>query len=138
MIAREPRRARWLTPDPLGGQITNPQSLNRYAYALNNPTTLIDPLGLQAGYCGSLTYGHGLGMCQTEANGVIMAESSLGDSTWDPFDLMNIPVSNAGPGGTIYMPGIPGSAGEDIFSSGWGDYGLLAEVPRAARSHRPD
>ncbi len=80
------------------------------------------------GYCGSLTYGHGLGMCQTEANGVIMAESSLGDSTWDPFDLMNIPVSNAGPGGTIYVPGIPGSAGEDIFSSGWGDYGLLAEA----------
>jgi len=35
-----------MTPDPLGGDITNPQSLNRYAYALNNPTTLTDPLGL--------------------------------------------------------------------------------------------
>ncbi|MGH9404497.1 MAG: hypothetical protein ACRD3D_01525 [Terriglobia bacterium] len=32
----------WLSPDPLGGDITNPQSLNRYAYALNNPTTLTD------------------------------------------------------------------------------------------------
>ncbi|HEV2418367.1 MAG TPA: RHS repeat-associated core domain-containing protein [Terriglobia bacterium] len=39
---------RWLTPDMLGGDITNPQSLNRYAYALNNPTTLTDPLGLTA------------------------------------------------------------------------------------------
>ena len=29
-----------------GGDITNPQSLNRYAYVLNNPTNLIDPLGL--------------------------------------------------------------------------------------------
>jgi len=38
---------RWLTPDPLGGDITNPQSLNRYAYVGNNPTTLTDPLGLQ-------------------------------------------------------------------------------------------
>ncbi len=37
---------RWLSPDPLGGDIMNPQSLNRYAYALNNPTTFIDPLGL--------------------------------------------------------------------------------------------
>jgi uncharacterized protein RhaS with RHS repeats len=38
---------RWLTPDPLGGDVTNPQSLNRYAYALNNPTTFVDPLGLE-------------------------------------------------------------------------------------------
>jgi RHS repeat-associated protein len=37
---------RWLSPDPLGGDLTNPQSLNRYAHALNNPTTLTDPLGL--------------------------------------------------------------------------------------------
>ncbi|HEV2350588.1 MAG TPA: RHS repeat-associated core domain-containing protein [Terriglobia bacterium] len=45
---------RWLSPDPLGGDITNssgdepggPQSLNRYAYVMNNPTTLTDPSGL--------------------------------------------------------------------------------------------
>ena len=40
-------QGRWLTPDPLAGDVMNPQSLNRYAYVLNNPTTLIDPLGLQ-------------------------------------------------------------------------------------------
>jgi hypothetical protein len=38
-----------MSPDPLGGDITNPQSLNRYAYVMNNPTTLTDPLGLQGG-----------------------------------------------------------------------------------------
>ncbi len=37
---------RWLSPDPWGGNIANPQSLNRYGYVLNNPTTLTDPLGL--------------------------------------------------------------------------------------------
>ena len=37
---------RWHSPDPLAGDITNPQSLNRYAYVMNNPTTLVDPLGL--------------------------------------------------------------------------------------------
>jgi RHS repeat-associated protein len=29
---------RWLSPNPVAGSAVNPQSLNRYAYALNNPT----------------------------------------------------------------------------------------------------
>lgn len=37
---------RWISPDPVGGDISNPQSFNRYAYVLNNPMDLIDPLGL--------------------------------------------------------------------------------------------
>lgn len=41
-----PEKGRWLTPDPLAGDITNPQSLNRYAYVMNNPTNFVDPLGL--------------------------------------------------------------------------------------------
>ncbi len=41
-----PNIGRWHSPDPLGGSITNPQSLNRYAYVLNNPTSLTDPMGL--------------------------------------------------------------------------------------------
>jgi RHS repeat-associated protein len=41
-----PNLGRWHSPDPVGGDITNPQSLNRYAYVMNNPTTLTDPLGL--------------------------------------------------------------------------------------------
>jgi RHS repeat-associated protein len=36
---------RWLTPDPKRGNISDPQSLNRYAYVTNNPTALTDPLG---------------------------------------------------------------------------------------------
>jgi RHS repeat-associated protein len=42
------RWGRFLSPDPYLGSmdITNPQSLNRYAYVLNNPLNLIDPLGL--------------------------------------------------------------------------------------------
>jgi len=41
---------RFLSPDPLGGTLANPQSLNRYAYVLNNPLRLIDPSGMSA--CG--------------------------------------------------------------------------------------
>ena len=42
----ESNLGRWMTPDPVAGDISNPQSLNRYAYVVNNPTNLIDPLGL--------------------------------------------------------------------------------------------
>ena len=43
----ESNLGRWMTPDPVAGDITNPQSLNRYAYVLNNPTNSTDPLGLK-------------------------------------------------------------------------------------------
>jgi RHS repeat-associated protein len=39
---------RFLRPDPVAGTIGNPQSLNRYAYSLNDPINLADPLGLQS------------------------------------------------------------------------------------------
>jgi RHS repeat-associated protein len=41
-----PRLGRFMTPDPLGGGIGDPQSDNRYAYVLNDPMNLIDPSGL--------------------------------------------------------------------------------------------
>jgi RHS repeat-associated protein len=40
------RIGRFTSPDPLAGSIGNPQSLNRYAYVLNDPVNLVDPLGL--------------------------------------------------------------------------------------------
>jgi RHS repeat-associated protein len=41
----ESNLGRWMTPDLLGGDVMNPQSLNRYTYVLNNPLNYIDPLG---------------------------------------------------------------------------------------------
>ena len=40
------RLGRFMQPDPLAGTISNPQSLNRYAYVQNDPINLVDPLGL--------------------------------------------------------------------------------------------
>jgi RHS repeat-associated protein len=37
---------RFFRPDPVPGSISNPQSLNRYAYVSNQPTNLTDPTGL--------------------------------------------------------------------------------------------
>lgn len=54
-----PSMGRWISPDPVLGTkpenyLQNPQSLNAYAYAVNNPVTLIDPVGKSPGkYAGS-------------------------------------------------------------------------------------
>jgi RHS repeat-associated protein len=39
-------QGRFTSPDPLGGELANPQSLNRYSYALNNPLRFTDPTGM--------------------------------------------------------------------------------------------
>jgi RHS repeat-associated protein len=41
------RFGRFSQPDPVSGSLANPQSLNRYAYVLNDPINFDDPLGLQ-------------------------------------------------------------------------------------------
>jgi len=41
-----PRLGRFSAPDPVGGSIVDPQSLNRYRYASNDPIAFLDPLGL--------------------------------------------------------------------------------------------
>src|SRR5258708_21274446 len=37
---------RFMSPDPLGGSLTDPQTLNKYNYVRNNPLNLTDPTGL--------------------------------------------------------------------------------------------
>jgi RHS repeat-associated protein len=67
-----PTQGRWLSPDPLGGDITDPQSLNRYPYVMDNPTSFVDPLGLlaalgtdPAGYPGLLNCPDDMDACFT-------------------------------------------------------------------------
>lgn len=59
-----PVQGRWLSPDPAGLAAVNPaspQSWNRYAYVLNNPLSLVDPLGLDA--CAIIS---GSGQCPSD------------------------------------------------------------------------
>jgi len=39
---------RFVSIDPVGGTLTNPQGWNGYAYALNNPLKFVDPSGMEA------------------------------------------------------------------------------------------
>jgi RHS repeat-associated protein len=56
----DPSAGRWLSPDPYGwGAVdqTTPQSLNRYAYVMNNPMSLSDPNGLDCEDTDSVSVG---------------------------------------------------------------------------------
>lgn len=79
------RLGRFLTPDPLAGGITNPQSLNRYTYVVNNPTNLIDPLGLCEPGC----------TCSTGPNGEMIISCPA-----PMIAPIGIQLANAGLGGS--------------------------------------
>jgi RHS repeat-associated protein len=121
---------RWLSPDPLAGDVSNPQSLNRYAYVLNNPTTLIDPLGLRGEHCPVIDTNFSDGVC---ANLALLGASSVGSaagvgvsitSTWqtisgdengDPYSyqeqvdsaLFGFGLDYAGTGGPAGLAALP-------------------------------
>lgn len=82
---------RWLTPDPAGlaaVDLSNPQSFNRYAYVGNNPTTFVDPLGLD--HCTwVLTSEGGTLNCTLDGGGG--GQSGIGSGY--------LPVGGIGPGG---------------------------------------
>jgi RHS repeat-associated protein len=68
---------RFLSPDPLAGERTNPQSLNRYTYGLNNPLVNTDPTGMyvcdDSWDCTSQNdknFAKGLAAAQDAANGL--------------------------------------------------------------------
>jgi RHS repeat-associated protein len=51
---------RFAQPDQIGGSVSNPQSLNRYGYSLNDPVNLADPLGLDPYFWDASQHGPGV------------------------------------------------------------------------------
>jgi RHS repeat-associated protein len=123
-----PRTFAWLTPDPAGlaaADLSNPQSLNRYAYALNSPTNYIDPEGLNADslerwrYCDSAIPGgieHMIDFAKCVGDG----GSDGGPGGWPTDPVIGIgigigwgddPGSGTGNTGTTGSTGNPGGIG---------------------------
>jgi RHS repeat-associated protein len=110
---------RWTSPDPLGGRRANPQSLNRYAYVLNNPLPFVDPLGLSLSNAGRPKPGPG---CLLDVYGnchITLDRAGMGMVTMNIF------------GYTFWdaLMGAPGTfISRDFYGNyGWGwDYGLYS------------
>jgi len=87
-------QGRWMSPDPAGlaaVRLASPQSWNRYAYVLNNPLGLVDPLGLDCVYVTddgsrveSIDYNSNEGECG--ASGGYWIEGSVNSASWVTVD----------------------------------------------------
>jgi RHS repeat-associated protein len=88
---------RFSSPDPVGGYISNPQSLNRYSYVMNNPLSLVDPFGLQ-------------GTCAT----MFSDKGEFLASTCPPDLGTGIPDSPSSPNNALYVASQPLAPPEDL------------------------
>lgn len=64
----DPLISRFLAFDPWQGNLSDPQSLNKYAYVLNNPIKFIDPTGMYNMKSGEVEKGDTLGGITSELN----------------------------------------------------------------------
>ncbi|HET7212008.1 MAG TPA: RHS repeat-associated core domain-containing protein [Terriglobia bacterium] len=126
---------RWFTPDPLGGDITNPQSLNRYAYVLNNPATLTDPSGLgpcdafEPWNCPPSCNPFDSGDCQCNANdGGICVQYCYELGTCNGRHGGGDGGSSGG-GGAPAPPGPPGAGQPPLRGGGLGYWSLGCPFP---------
>ncbi len=91
----DPQAAHFLTPDPLLTEPLLAEGHNRYAYALNNPLSLVDLFGLQAG-----TVQGGPGEGGSSSGGGSGSQSSSGGGTKVCFFIC------VGSGGVTFEPTI--------------------------------
>jgi RHS repeat-associated protein len=142
-----PNVGRWLSPDPVGGHIEDPQTLNKYAYVRNNPTTLSDPTGLdfylscqqQSSTCGQVDGYTGLYQgtttATTNANGnttstftaTIVTSDSLQDPSSGNTAVVNahgVQITTAqGTAEGVFINGTPSATIQgDPNARGWSDF----------------
>jgi RHS repeat-associated protein len=105
---------RWLSPDPYTGSVNlaNPQSLNRYAYVLNNPLIMNDPKGLDCIYDteaakDSNLPGQGIirGDCLSDKDGGIFVDGTVNQAIWSPgTDSVSFRYRENDEAGTLVSP----------------------------------
>jgi RHS repeat-associated protein len=113
---QSPRLGRFTSLDPVPGRRSNPQSLNRYAYANGDPINLIDPSGLEP-ECGEFTNCDG-SYGQLLDDGPDCASTYAGCSNPADYGPPGIDFSNFAPcTGTCVFDGFNFNANPDAFAS---------------------
>jgi len=135
----ESNLGRWMTPDPLAGDISNPQSLNRYAYVGNNPINFTDPLGLNASDA-CLDYWPAWSVCNVNppsAGNLGGWGGWGGGGVWDEGTLgQGQPGVSSLPCGVVYDA--PGCSLGPSIEDGIVDIGTIIIVTVSARSPSPN
>jgi RHS repeat-associated protein len=146
----DPRLGRFMSPDPLGGDLTDPQSLNRYAYVDNNPSNFVDPMGLYK-YCPNIAgctvggtgnpnsssgdnwAGWGWGFAVVYAYGFASVGDPSAESTILTFNSVGINVYPTGPNNPIIVQNWTGNITSVTGGAGsttdlWGSYDLVGSL----------
>ncbi|MFN0117854.1 MAG: RHS repeat-associated core domain-containing protein, partial [Elusimicrobiota bacterium] len=86
----DPTQGRFLTPDIIVEEPSDPQSLNRYSYVRNNPINFNDPLGLwrvglsfHLGLGGHFFYDSDNGRIKGGLGAGLGMSAGFGNSNWD-------------------------------------------------------
>jgi RHS repeat-associated protein len=107
------RLARFSSPDPLAGSTASPQSLNRYSYVLNAPTSLVDPAGMDP--CNDAMYDANRHKLRRHILVAGLGPFDLEESDLEPQDLGEGCIDGGG-GGTGDPPLDPNNPGSDCNS----------------------
>jgi RHS repeat-associated protein len=105
-------QGRWMAPDPYDGSYdsSNPQSLNRYVYAMNSPLSYLDPSGLYTDENGNELYTIYLNVFEIDID--VYAYS---DHVNDPYLFFYDPMDYVNPTTTIWGPSVFGGGGGQII-----------------------
>lgn len=139
----DPETGRFLQPDPIIADVTDPQAINAYSYGLNNPLTYSDPSGLAPeGGRRSLIVSVGLGTYRGEGGGFdilahvsrLVARFAANFARWTQASNPRPNPAPGGPGASVGSSPISaqneGGSGEGSQEGGgvdwryWGNVGL--------------
>jgi RHS repeat-associated protein len=121
-------QGRWLQPDPAGlsaVDVSNPQTWNRYAYALNNPLKYNDPTGL---WC---VWDDGTGHDADPGEGGANSDQCAGaGGHWDPYDtITNVLQANG------IVTQINDISGQPCTTADCGAGGTLQQLDQTLQSY---
>ena len=133
----ENRAGRWTSPDPYNGSMSlgNPQSFNRYAYAINQPTNFVDPSGLNAEAPGQACSYSG----EKDSDGNLIYDGTIGSNGRCQSHAGSPVTVSAGGWGWIGIGGGPGIIPTygDPGVTGGGGGSTLRDIVREIREMRP-